>query len=352
MTIILSEQDWDELEQENGQPQTSSAYLNNYDRIWEGANRLGAGYEQEVSLRTGMYICLQIYQFREHLVEEVFPHQLWPEFAFQISGSRRLVDGTYLEPGQNFLAIGPYPAGRQEWLATQRTLKVDIHIEPHALKSFITSSWQSNSKQVCQLLDTAAQFYCRCSTTTPAMQISLNQILRCPYQGITRQIYLESKALELIALRLEEAIATDKPSCHPVLKPADVERIHHAKEILSQNFDNPPSLTALARQVGLNDRKLKQGFRQVFGTTAFGYLHDYRLERSQLLLAESQMTVTEVAHAVGYASITAFSAAFRKKFGINPLAYVTSKKLEKSVWNNKKSVWNKTQVADSPYYLT
>lgn len=87
-----------------------------------------------------------------------------------------------------------------------------------------------------------------------------------------------------------------------------------------QRLANPPSLMSLARQVGLNDRKLKQGFRQVFGTTAFGYLHNHRMEQARSLLLENQLSVTAVAHSVGYTNLCAFSTAFRKKFGVSPRA--------------------------------
>lgn len=86
-------------------------------------------------------------------------------------------------------------------------------------------------------------------------------------------------------------------------------------------MDDPPSLLALARQVGLNDFKLKRGFRQVFGTTAFGYLHDQRMERARQLLEERRFNVTEVACTVGYANPSHFAAAFKRKFGVNPGAY-------------------------------
>ena len=49
-------------------------------------------------------------------------------------------------------------------------------------------------------------FYFNSGKTTPKMQVCLHQILNCPYQGATRQIYLEAKALELIAMRLQEVL--------------------------------------------------------------------------------------------------------------------------------------------------
>ncbi len=102
------------------------------------------------------------------------------------------------------------------------------------------------------------------------------------------------------------------------LKPDDIEQIHLAKAILTANFHNPPSLIELARQVSLNDYKLKQGFRQVFGTTVFGYLYQYRMEKARQLLAEQRLNVGEVAQAVGYANQSRFAVAFRKQYGVNP----------------------------------
>jgi len=158
---------------------------------------------------------------------------------------------------------------------------------------------------------------------TTEMQLALQQLLYCPYQGFTKQLYLESKVMELIALRLEQLkaqITQHQPESnqHPQLKTDDIDRIYKAREILINHLDHPPSLLELARQVGLNDYKLKQGFRYCFGTTAFNYLHDYRMEQARELLVEQQMQVNEVARAVGYASRSSFAAAFRKKFGVSP----------------------------------
>ncbi|NJL57610.1 helix-turn-helix transcriptional regulator [bacterium] len=151
------------------------------------------------------------------------------------------------------------------------------------------------------------------------MQLILNQILSCPYQGIVKRLYFESKILELIALQLLELRETSQPSTSTIkLNPEDINCLHEAKAILLRRLEAPPSLTELARQVGLNARKLKQGFRQVFGTTVFGYLRDRRLEQAKQLIATGQIKVKDAAHSVGYASPASFNAAFRQKFGINP----------------------------------
>lgn len=105
------------------------------------------------------------------------------------------------------------------------------------------------------------------------------------------------------------------------LNPDQLNRLYIAKDVLLKRADCPPSLMELARQVGLNDYLLKRGFRQVFGMTVFGYLQNYRLEKAKQLLAEQKLTVAGVARAVGYASLSSFTHAFQRKFGMNPKAY-------------------------------
>ena len=110
------------------------------------------------------------------------------------------------------------------------------------------------------------------------------------------------------------------------LQPDDVARIHYAGDLLRQRLSDPPSLLELARLIGLNDYKLKQGFRQVFNTTVFGYLTQRRMEKACQLLVQRH-TVAVVAAAVGYASPTAFSGAFRRRFGISPKRYQVEKRV-------------------------
>lgn len=209
--------------------------------------------------------------------------------------------------------------GTSQWLAG-RILEVEIHVEPSILETLLGGQLESIPQELKRMIEgDEEQPYLQPQVTTTAMQQVLQQILNCPYQGLTKRIYLESKALEVLALRLEQILRKDsEPNLPLALRPDDLNRIYQAKDILIQNMDNPPSLLSLARQVGLNDYKLKIGFRHVFGTTAFGYLHTYRMEQARQLLETREMNVKEVANTVGFANSRYFSAAFKRQFGINP----------------------------------
>jgi AraC family transcriptional activator of pyochelin receptor len=159
------------------------------------------------------------------------------------------------------------------------------------------------------------------------MQMTVQLILHCPFQGFTQRLYLESKVWELMALLMEDLrLHQDVGTVAPILKADDIERIHYASKILRRRLLNPPSLMELARAIGINDHKLKVGFRQVFGTTVFGYLHEQRMERSRQLLESGDLNVTAAAQAVGFASRGHFAAAFRRKYGVNPGVYARQRR--------------------------
>jgi len=152
-------------------------------------------------------------------------------------------------------------------------------------------------------------------TAPPGALRLLDDMLECDARGATRQLHLEAKGLELLAAwmdHLDEESRATKLSAH------DSERLECARRLLVARMNEPPSLPELARLAGLNEAKLKAGFRMQFGTTVFGYLRRERLDRALGLLRSGTYSVTEVALRVGYANPSKFAAAFRSQFGVSP----------------------------------
>jgi AraC-like DNA-binding protein len=130
--------------------------------------------------------------------------------------------------------------------------------------------------------------------------------------------------MELIALMLEHCVFPPKKSSAPEpLNRADIERIRAAHEHILANMQSPPSLLSLARYVGLNDFKLKKGFRQVFGNSVFGCLHEHRMNQARRMLQDSNKSIKEISYAVGYKNAHSFSDAFKKYYGVRPSSYGT-----------------------------
>jgi AraC family transcriptional regulator, transcriptional activator of the genes for pyochelin and ferripyochelin receptors len=323
MTITISNQDYSELFQEANATQKQQDQSEVADVTWKYPTLLGQGFYREIELQPGLELAIEDYQLHKDLIRKGEEYQHPIQYGFLLSGNFQVREDD-VHSGQNwFCGCGLQPSWICQQSAQSRMLQVNVHIAPELCQSFIAQPNGEISSELVHLFREPLQkYYYRYGQTTTEMQLALQQILRCPYQGVTKRVYLESKVLEILALMLEQEIELYKGKNHTLfLKLDDVERIHAAKKILVQRLDNPPSLMELARQVGLNDYTLKRGFRQVFGKTVFGYLHDYRLEQAEKLLASNLMKVTEVADAIGFDSRSYFAAAFRKKFGVGPKTY-------------------------------
>ena len=125
--------------------------------------------------------------------------------------------------------------------------------------------------------------------------------------------------MELI-LRLLWETSRSGQSCRAghTFSDQDRTRICHARDILIREMDAPPSLKSLARKAGLNDTKLKRGFRQIFGTTVFGYLRQYRMEQACTFLSAGRMNVDETAYTLGFHDTAHFIRQFKQHYGTTP----------------------------------
>ncbi|MBW4552729.1 MAG: AraC family transcriptional regulator [Aphanocapsa sp. GSE-SYN-MK-11-07L] len=287
---------------------------------------LGKGVWRTITLRDGLQLQLgNLHLHDRYLSAELEGGCDWLELHLHLSGFHTYGDGGIGAGQYGLFGSGLCPAMPMDVCDREAFWEVIVGIRVDALRSFIGDgngelppALQPWVRSVDQL------YYCRYDAATPAMQLAARQLLRCGFQGLPKRMFLEGKALELLGL--VAAAETDRydgdrstPS-RPYLPNDLTDRIHQARDILRQRLDNPPGLAELSRLVGLNDCTLKQGFRQVFSTTVFGYLHDYRMEQARQLLSTGEMKVIEAAKAVGFVDRSYFAAAFRKKFGYNPSA--------------------------------
>ncbi len=151
----------------------------------------------------------------------------------------------------------------------------------------------------------------------PELTLIAHQVLNCPFEGTAKRLFIEGKALEILALQLDMFSSSNRRDTETPNQ-AERERLEEARRILDTEYSDPPSLLALARRVGLNDFKLKRGFRALFHTTVFGYVRRVRMEKALAMLQIGALNVSEVATATGYTCLGHFSTAFRKQFGIAP----------------------------------
>lgn len=152
---------------------------------------------------------------------------------------------------------------------------------------------------------------------TPQQAAIIQELKHCAYRGKMRQLFYESKVAELfLAQALQaESIATTK--IRP-LSAFEKERLYMAKDYIESNVLNPVSMRNICQVIGLNDFKLKKGFKALFGVTVFEYLSSLRMQYAHQLLTDTSSSVFEVAYSLGYSEPYNFTKAFKKHFGYLP----------------------------------
>lgn len=147
----------------------------------------------------------------------------------------------------------------------------------------------------------------------------IRNMLTNEFTDMVRSAYIEAKALELLALQLKQFADDMDPDMRFVtLKKYDLDTILKAKEILVSDLQDAPTIKELAKMSGINQQKLKSGFKQIFGMTINQYLREYRLETAKFLIMEGKSSIQDVAERVGYSSQSHFARRFREKFGLLP----------------------------------
>lgn len=234
---------------------------------------------------------------------------------------------SYKQLGQDFHLIG----GHHNILYSR---EFDMTVEPHTLEletfgvqfpreTFLrfTSSANDLLKRFAdEILDGENTILSeQWGVIDPAIHQLVRQIVENPYKGDLQQLFLLSKSIELLVLCAESCDQARQQAPVYIKHPSDKEKLNAVRELINERLDSPPNLSEIARTVGLNEYKLKRGFKELYRTTVFGYLSEQRLLLARQYLQDTQKTAAEIGAELGYATPQHFNNAFKKRFGTTPV---------------------------------
>ncbi|MGG6264062.1 helix-turn-helix transcriptional regulator [Leptolyngbya sp. AN03gr2] len=324
----ISEQDYIALFQDVEQNQTTDTQSDYSETVFRYPAVLAEGQGIDIEFRQGFLLQISNYQFHRPVSLDLSECEHPLEFGFQLAGSGQTQYKSF-HPGETIICgCGMAPSLLCEPASGEQQQEVVVHIEPEVFKAFVGIHSDEIPSSIQHLFRRYDQkYFTRAGIITSQMQTALQQILQCPFEGLIKRMYLESKVLELMALQLQQGVEAESfPKPINGLEREIRDRVQQAKEILEKQLDHPPSELMLAELVGLSHYQLKQGFRKAFGVTPFQYLHQYRMEQARLLLSDGKKRVSEVAIAVGYSHFGQFAATFKRRFGITPSECLKGKK--------------------------
>jgi len=97
----------------------------------------------------------------------------------------------------------------------------------------------------------------------------------------------------------------------------DHHNLDKVRSYLLHHLDNPPTSAFLARKFMMNEKKLKQDFKNTYGKTIYAYVVHSRMEKARKLLLE-QYNVNELASLLGYQSVSHFIKVFKAHYDDTP----------------------------------
>jgi AraC-like DNA-binding protein len=166
--------------------------------------------------------------------------------------------------------------------------------------------------------------YYKDAQVSPSTAVVLNQIMNFNLTPSIKNLYFKAKAFELLSLYFNKAENPDLEQCPFLSDEENIKKIRRAKDIVIARIAEPPSLQELSDEIGLSLKKLKEGFKQIYGDSVYSFLFDYKMEYARKLLETGEYNVNEVGLKVGYSTASHFIAGFKKKFGTTPKKYTLS----------------------------
>jgi AraC family transcriptional regulator len=141
--------------------------------------------------------------------------------------------------------------------------------------------------------------------------------------GLGWRIYHELQRMDSTAPLAIEGLLLELVATASRLKENGGERgrsrwLEEARDRIHAELGSRPSLSGLAQSVGVHPVTLARAFRQAFGCTVGEYVRNLRIERAALQLAETELSLAEIALAAGFSDQSHFSNLFRHHTGLSP----------------------------------
>lgn len=301
-----------------------------FETCWEIPPEIGTGTIKEFRFKSGIQVFIHDYSMEMAFTSYGNANASAFGFRFCLSGNTKLdlhclKERLTVKTGESGFFYFPSMEGVHEDIPKTHIYKVLILVEPASFYALMEDDLHKIPLKLQRPLEDKENICDPFNLTdiiTPSMRMVLEQIIHCPYEGAVRRIFLEAKAMELIASKLDRLNpAIHEQENNSYLKAGDIDRIHFAGELLSKNLQTPPNIVELAKELGVSRTKLYNDFNSFYGTSPIEYLRIRRIEKARTLVKDRKLNMTQIAYSLGYSSSSHFAKAFREYFGMPPSRY-------------------------------
>ena len=178
-------------------------------------------------------------------------------------------------------------------------------------------SEDSNNIQFLKDENANQKYYYENKISNPIFLV-LNELKRFDINSSTKNLFLKAKIYELFSHLYNRNRDLNVEQCPFLTNEENFKKIKKAKDIIIENMTNPPSLVELSEEINLSLKKLKEGFKKIYGKPVYQFLIEYKMELAKKLLSDNNYNVNEVSLKLGYSTASHFITAFKNKYGLTP----------------------------------
>ena len=282
-------------------------------------------------------------QLNKGLSVTVFDASLSKDFSLEFKKDNALIDfGFFLEgsfvntvdtlargpvkfenrAGEYGVGYVPEMNGAFQMPAERKIRVMHVHVLPSTLGDML--GWDLERVPPCLLKvleNKKSGAFVHPRRQTPLVQAVANELFYSIRNRSDIKMYVEGKVLELLALVLTESSGMGSVS---TLCPKLRDILYAIRGELEKRYASPPILSEISAQYHVPVATIQAGFKTLFGMSVFAFVKEYRLQRAKKFFTEGDMNVSQVAWDIGYTNLSHFSAAYKKRFGVLPKAYLKS----------------------------
>ena len=158
-------------------------------------------------------------------------------------------------------------------------------------------------------------------TDFPELIALLKQIEGYRGTGLTAKMFYEGKILEAVSLIMDRAKSNQEKKKKLRLTEQDQENLSAVAAYLDNHYAFAVPIERLCRISFMGQTKLKTAFKEYFGCTLYDYILQKRMGQAQHLLMGTELSIAEIAQAVGYDRPESFAKQFQRVTGLLPREY-------------------------------
>jgi len=312
------------LQQDDSSAEQSEVVGNDYVRL-SMKPPLGNGYVDFIQFAPDFLAVISDSEFHGNR-QFNYIGESWARFNFRLSGGSVIsFDGCQCEElGGRTSHIFAHPEGLTQsdiFIPGEASRWVSILCKRKRLTENLGLEIECLPREFADFLDgNDGELFFKTAPLSHATEMLVCQLLKPPENLALRPLYLKSKIYSLLYAYLDETFCINKsPGSSGTLSQRDIEKLEESKHILENDMLNSFNMHSLSRKVGLNRNKLSYGFRDNFGITIFDFCKQTRLRKAYERLVNTEMSILQIADAVGYTHASSLTVAFKACYGRTPM---------------------------------